>query len=137
MAGVFRPSHGPDRRPVQAGEPACRGGASHLRPNEPRVLEERNGFAYAPAGTTPNLATTQERVNEIPIDNSPAAQPPLVTGRGRDRQPRPRRASGDVSWLQAPCLQWSKGPAALTVWCQSRRFPTPEARRDVGVLNLL
>ncbi|MFH8555731.1 DUF6087 family protein [Streptomyces celluloflavus] len=32
------------------------GGAGHLRPEEPRALEEWDGFAYAPAGTAPDLA---------------------------------------------------------------------------------
>ncbi|WP_406397497.1 DUF6087 family protein [Streptomyces uncialis] len=33
---------------------------SHLRPDEPRVLEEWSGFAYEPAGTAPGLAAAQE-----------------------------------------------------------------------------
>jgi len=32
------------------------GGACHLRPEEPRTLEEWDGFAYVPAGTAPDLA---------------------------------------------------------------------------------
>ncbi|WP_200308028.1 DUF6087 family protein [Streptomyces adelaidensis] len=32
------------------------GGAGHLRPDEPRVLEEWDGFTYAPAGTASDLA---------------------------------------------------------------------------------
>ncbi|MEU5068912.1 DUF6087 family protein [Streptomyces virginiae] len=49
------------------------GGATHLRPGEPRVLEEWSGFAYEPVGTTPNLAAAQEWVNELQIGNGPAA----------------------------------------------------------------
>ncbi|TBO59428.1 hypothetical protein EYS09_12055 [Streptomyces kasugaensis] len=33
------------------------GGAGHLRPEEPRALEEWDGFTYAPAGTAPDLAS--------------------------------------------------------------------------------
>ncbi|NGO45546.1 DUF6087 family protein [Streptomyces ureilyticus] len=40
-------------RPVQEG-------AGHLRPDEPRVLEEWDGFAYEVVGTAPDLATAQE-----------------------------------------------------------------------------
>ncbi|MGX1855148.1 DUF6087 family protein [Streptomyces sp. NPDC055299] len=32
------------------------GGAGHLRPSEPRALEEWNGFTYAPAGAAADLA---------------------------------------------------------------------------------
>ncbi|MET7389823.1 DUF6087 family protein [Streptomyces sp. NPDC005529] len=32
------------------------GGAGHLRPDEPRVLEEWDGFTYAPSGTASDLA---------------------------------------------------------------------------------
>ncbi|WP_318279429.1 MULTISPECIES: DUF6087 family protein [Streptomyces] len=32
------------------------GGAGHLRPEEPRALEEWDGFTYTPAGTAPDLA---------------------------------------------------------------------------------
>lgn len=35
------------------------GGATHLRPEEPRILEEWNGFAYEPVGTAPGLAAAQ------------------------------------------------------------------------------
>ncbi|WP_183068961.1 DUF6087 family protein [Streptomyces sp. gCLA4] len=40
------------------------GGAGHVRPDEPRVLEEWDGFTYAPAGTAPNLAAAKKWVNE-------------------------------------------------------------------------
>ncbi|AXQ57159.1 DUF6087 family protein [Streptomyces koyangensis] len=40
------------------------GGGSHLRPGEPRVLEEWNGFSYEPVGTARNLAQAQQWVNE-------------------------------------------------------------------------
>ncbi|MFI1707741.1 DUF6087 family protein [Streptomyces griseoruber] len=35
------------------------GGGGHLRPDEPRALEEWDGFAYVPAGTADNLAAAQ------------------------------------------------------------------------------
>lgn len=35
------------------------GGASHVRPDEPRILESWDGFAYVPEGTAPNLAAAQ------------------------------------------------------------------------------
>ncbi|MGQ4328666.1 DUF6087 family protein [Streptomyces sp. SAS_272] len=38
--------------------PVC-GGATHVRPEEPRVLEPWDGFAYVPEGTAPNLAASQ------------------------------------------------------------------------------
>ncbi|WP_328392335.1 DUF6087 family protein [Streptomyces sp. NBC_00390] len=40
------------------------GGGGHLRPTEPRVLEEWDGFAYTPAGTAPDLTAAQTWVNE-------------------------------------------------------------------------
>ena len=40
------------------------GGGGHLRPREPRILEEWNGFSYEPAGTAANLADAQRWVNE-------------------------------------------------------------------------
>ncbi|MEV0847796.1 DUF6087 family protein [Streptomyces sp. NPDC049954] len=35
------------------------GGAGHLRPEQPRVLETWDGFAYVPAGTAENLLAAQ------------------------------------------------------------------------------
>ncbi|MCK8680934.1 DUF6087 family protein [Streptomyces lichenis] len=32
------------------------GGGGHIRPDEPRALEEWNGFSYEPAGIAANLA---------------------------------------------------------------------------------
>ncbi|MFC9298359.1 DUF6087 family protein [Streptomyces sp. NPDC057011] len=40
------------------------GGAEHVRPEEARVLEEWDGFTYAPAGTAPNLAAAKAWANE-------------------------------------------------------------------------
>ncbi|MFQ6198835.1 DUF6087 family protein [Streptomyces sp. NPDC000405] len=40
------------------------GGASHLRPDQPRALEEWDEFSYAPAGTAADLAAAQQWVNE-------------------------------------------------------------------------
>lgn len=40
-------------------------GASHLRPDEPRALEEWDGFTFTLAGTAPNLAAAQRWVNEL------------------------------------------------------------------------
>ncbi|WP_254047187.1 DUF6087 family protein [Streptomyces aureus] len=45
--------------------PGCGG---HLRPDEPRVLEQRDGFTYVPAGTAPDLATAQACANEAGPD---------------------------------------------------------------------
>ncbi|MFE7548634.1 DUF6087 family protein [Streptomyces gardneri] len=39
------------------------GGAIHLRPDEPRVLGEWDGFTYVPAGTAPDLAAAQAWAN--------------------------------------------------------------------------
>ncbi|MFG2620678.1 DUF6087 family protein [Streptomyces sp. NPDC048507] len=41
------------------------GGAGHLRPEEPRVLEEWDGFAYALVGTAPDLAAAKQWVSEL------------------------------------------------------------------------
>ncbi|MEU3281743.1 DUF6087 family protein [Streptomyces antibioticus] len=49
------------------------GGASHLRPGGPRVLEEWDGFAYQVIGTAPGLAAAQGWVDELQIGNGPAA----------------------------------------------------------------
>ncbi|MBQ0985284.1 hypothetical protein KBZ10_12300 [Streptomyces sp. F63] len=46
------------------------GGAGHLRPDEPRVLEEWTGFVYEVVGTAPSLAAAQEWGNELQIDDS-------------------------------------------------------------------
>ncbi|MEU6708106.1 DUF6087 family protein [Streptomyces wuyuanensis] len=35
------------------------GGATHVRPDESRILESWDGFAYVPEGTAPNLAAAQ------------------------------------------------------------------------------
>lgn len=35
------------------------GGATHVRPEEPRLLESWDGFAYVPKGSAPNLASAQ------------------------------------------------------------------------------
>jgi hypothetical protein len=35
------------------------GGATHLRPGEPRVLEEWDGFSYQIVGTAPDLAAAR------------------------------------------------------------------------------
>jgi hypothetical protein len=42
------------------------GGAGHLRPDEPRVLEEWDGFAYQLVGTAPDLAGAREWVTREP-----------------------------------------------------------------------
>ncbi|MCX4236371.1 DUF6087 family protein [Streptomyces ortus] len=49
------------------------GGAGHLRPDEPRVLEEWNGFAYEPVGTALDLTAAQDWVNEPQVGDGPAA----------------------------------------------------------------
>ncbi|RKN46840.1 hypothetical protein D7294_01075 [Streptomyces hoynatensis] len=49
------------------------GGAGHLRPDEPRVLEEWNDFAYEVVGTAPDLAAAQEWVSELQIEDDSAA----------------------------------------------------------------
>lgn len=49
------------------------GGAGHLRPDEPRVLEEWDGFAYQIIGTAPNLAAAQAWADEPGNEHDPAA----------------------------------------------------------------
>ncbi|WP_331747691.1 DUF6087 family protein (plasmid) [Streptomyces sp. NBC_00984] len=51
--------------------PEHRGG--HLRPDEPRVLEEWDDFTYQVVGTAPNLAKAQNWVAELALDDGPAA----------------------------------------------------------------
>ncbi|GFH73221.1 DUF6087 family protein [Streptomyces diastaticus] len=46
---------------------------SHLRPDEPRILEEWDDFTYQVAGTAPNLAEAQNWVAELALDDDPAA----------------------------------------------------------------
>ncbi|MGW2369917.1 DUF6087 family protein [Streptomyces sp. NPDC001667] len=52
------------------------GGVGHLRPDEPRVLEEWTGFAYEPVGTAPGLAAAQQWVNELQIGGGPQRDAP-------------------------------------------------------------
>lgn len=40
------------------------GGGGHLHPEQPRALEEWDGFTYQPAGTAPNLAAARNWLNE-------------------------------------------------------------------------
>ncbi|MFE9630894.1 DUF6087 family protein [Streptomyces sp. NPDC006463] len=49
------------------------GGANHLRPDEPRVLEQWDGFTYEVIGTTPDLVAAREWVNEIALGDDLAA----------------------------------------------------------------
>ncbi|MFE9254122.1 DUF6087 family protein [Streptomyces sp. NPDC006879] len=49
------------------------GGAGHLRPDEPRVLEEWDDFSYEVVGTAPDLAAAQEWVKELQIEDDSAA----------------------------------------------------------------
>lgn len=49
------------------------GGAGHLRPDELRVLEEWDDFAYQVVGTAPDLSAAQEWVNELQIGDDSAA----------------------------------------------------------------
>lgn len=49
------------------------GGAGHLRPDEPRVLEEWDDFSYEVVGTAPNLAAAQGWVKELQIEDDSAA----------------------------------------------------------------
>ncbi|WP_432133284.1 DUF6087 family protein [Streptomyces sp. bgisy154] len=55
------------------------GGGGHLRPEEPRALEQWNGFSYEPAGTAANLAEAHRWVNEQTTDTTGS---PVDTGRG-------------------------------------------------------
>ncbi|MEK8171383.1 DUF6087 family protein [Streptomyces sp. M19] len=48
------------------------GGGCHLRPDEPRVLEEWDDFAYVVVGTAPTLAAAQKWVNELQIGDGSA-----------------------------------------------------------------
>ncbi|MFJ9590552.1 DUF6087 family protein [Streptomyces acidicola] len=49
------------------------GGAGHLRPDEPRALEEWNGFSYEPAGTAPDLAAARKWANGLATNDESAA----------------------------------------------------------------
>ncbi|MFF8282440.1 DUF6087 family protein [Streptomyces albus] len=48
-------------------------GAGHLRPDEPRVLEEWDDFTYQVAGTAPDLAAAQRWVAELVLDDDSGA----------------------------------------------------------------
>jgi hypothetical protein len=55
------------RRPPHEGSRVHRplhGGAGHLRPGEPRVLLEWDGFTYQPVGTADSLAAARAWVSE-------------------------------------------------------------------------
>ncbi|MEU5427425.1 DUF6087 family protein [Streptomyces olivoreticuli] len=41
------------------------GGAVHVRPDEPRVLEEWDGFTYVPVGTASDLTAARKWANEL------------------------------------------------------------------------
>lgn len=43
------------------------GGAGHLRPDQPRALEQWDGFAFVPAGTAADLAAAQQWVNDLSV----------------------------------------------------------------------
>ncbi|MFC7868422.1 DUF6087 family protein [Streptomyces murinus] len=45
------------------------GGAGHLRPDEPRVLETWDGFAYQVVGTAPDLASAQAWANGLQVED--------------------------------------------------------------------
>ncbi|MDH6630043.1 hypothetical protein M2271_007893 [Streptomyces sp. LBL] len=47
--------------------------ACHLRPDEPRVLEEWDGFNYQVVGTAPGLAAANKWVNEHQIGDAPTS----------------------------------------------------------------
>ncbi|WP_030687815.1 DUF6087 family protein [Streptomyces sp. NRRL B-1347] len=49
------------------------GGAGHLRPDEPRILEEWNDFTYVVVGTAPNLAIAQDWASALVADDDSAA----------------------------------------------------------------
>jgi hypothetical protein len=64
------------RRPpldVQRRHRPLRGGGGHLRPEEPRALEEWNGFSYELAGTAANLADAVQWVDEQTSGDASAA----------------------------------------------------------------
>ena len=46
------------------------GGAGHLRPEQPRALEQWDGFAFVPAGTATDLAAAQQWANGLPYGAS-------------------------------------------------------------------
>lgn len=45
------------------------GGASHVNPKAPRILEIWDGFVYQPAGTAEDLATAQHWVTQTLSDS--------------------------------------------------------------------
>ncbi|MFF5538496.1 DUF6087 family protein [Streptomyces cinerochromogenes] len=47
-------------------------GGGHLRPDEPRTLEQWDGFTYAPVGTATDLASAQAWSNGVTGASSPA-----------------------------------------------------------------
>ncbi|MGC0415935.1 DUF6087 family protein [Embleya sp. AB8] len=54
------PVDGPRRhRPVH-------GGANHLRPDTPRILEEWDGFVYVPIGIATDLTAAQAWIGALP-----------------------------------------------------------------------
>ncbi|MFD5425477.1 DUF6087 family protein [Streptomyces sp. NPDC127084] len=51
------------------------GGGGHLHPDQPRALEEWNGFSYEPASTALNLAEARRWANEQ-VSGEAGSQPP-------------------------------------------------------------
>ncbi|WP_399139476.1 hypothetical protein Q3A86_18920 [Streptomyces sp. NBUA17] len=49
------------------------GGAGHVRPEEPLVLEEWDDFVHQVVGIAPHLAAAREWVNELQVGDAPAA----------------------------------------------------------------
>ncbi|WP_438490205.1 DUF6087 family protein [Streptomyces sp. S186] len=49
------------------------GAGGHLRPDEPRVLEQWDGFAYQIVGTATDLAAARKWVNQAPPGDEAAA----------------------------------------------------------------
>ncbi|MEU1377399.1 DUF6087 family protein [Streptomyces triculaminicus] len=52
------------------------GSAGHLHPDQPRALEKWDGFTYVPAGTAPDLTTTQQWANEQTTGESTSISKP-------------------------------------------------------------
>ncbi|CAM5671640.1 hypothetical protein SHIRM173S_01020 [Streptomyces hirsutus] len=57
-------------------------GAGHRRPDEPRTLEEWDGFTYQVVGAADDLTAAQQWVNERPIGDDSAT---LTSGRSSSR----------------------------------------------------
>jgi hypothetical protein len=73
-ADALAPFHRRRQPPIQGARihRPLHGGASHLDPEQPRLLSEWDGYSYVPAGIAADLAEARDWVAELPPDATTA-----------------------------------------------------------------